>query len=414
MGVCSRCNGIDHVLADCPFDNNGFNMANPSTQPVQSNILAQALQAGILGINSDGAGKDEGDRMPPNKESKNDSDRKDPASVPVDFFMKFADVMSGISDKVYKKETLDPAVFVPGHGKTIETFLDEYEAFMKEKHGSNDLIWGERLGKYLGEPLKSVYEDMKSTNSGYSCIKEYLLCAYGSHIEQKTITDYILEFQHCSYNPKDGISGLVCRLSSLANKAYEGLDSKVVEDLIKRQCLSLLPLSFRSTLQFQTLAQPTLALSEVVRLGTALEKSLGSAEVVNAESRKEKGAVKKETKSVKQASEKLKDKTPDGSSMNGNNAGSSCTYCKKSGHTRDECYRLNKLCYKCGKKGHFVPECPERSNQRYSSGNGDSVQRNQNIVCGFCSKEGHPMATCVAFKEFMKKTIEEMTSKASN
>ena len=215
MAGCSRCNATDHDLVDCPSGIGNFNLMNSAAQPPQSsNLLAQAIQTGILGMNNEGMQKNEGTKTPQNENFKNDSDQKSSASVPVDFLMKFANVMSGISDKVYKKDTLEPTVFVPAHGKTIEDFLKEYEAFMNEKYGKNYVIGGERLGKYLGEPLKSVYEDMKSTNANYTSIKEPLLCAYGSHIEQKTITDYILEFQRCSYNPKDGISGLVCRLSS--------------------------------------------------------------------------------------------------------------------------------------------------------------------------------------------------------
>ncbi|KAI5682351.1 hypothetical protein M9H77_03579 [Catharanthus roseus] len=36
-----------------------------------------------------------------------------------------------------------------------------------------------------------------------------------------------------------------------------------------------------------------------------------------------------------------------------------CTYCGRSGHVAEMCYRKLRLCFKCGKPGHTKDQCPE-------------------------------------------------------
>ena len=61
-------------------------------------------------------------------------------------------------------------------------------------------------------------------------------------------SDYLKEFQLAKYDPSEGIQGLTCRLRSLAYKAYEGVDRTLVDDIIKDQCLLVLPEKIRGYL----------------------------------------------------------------------------------------------------------------------------------------------------------------------
>lgn len=47
-----------------------------------------------------------------------------------------------------------------------------------------------------------------------------------------------------------------------------------------------------------------------------------------------------------------------------------CDYCKRVGHTDDQCYRRNPTCYACGKAGHIRKDCPNSK-----SGNEGGVTR---------------------------------------
>ena len=244
-------------------------------------------------------------------------------------------------------------------------------------------------------------------------IKSSLLDSYGSRVIQKSSTDYIIDFQNCKYDSDEGIAGLVCRLRSLAEKAYSGLQPTTVEDLVKRQCMSLLPQSFKATLQFQSVAQPDLSLSEIVRLGSALEKSCTVIDISEAS----------RSQSVKPKSGRKQQEFSSGKSSENNKTEfkkKECSYCKKSGHMKEECYRLNRLCYRCGKSGHFAPDCdvpssrPNQTDRSQSKNSSDSsdmkVTRSAITLCGFCGDGGHLMAQCSSFKKFMEETIQRMSS----
>ena len=331
-------------------------------------------------------------------------------TVSMDFFSKFTDVMSGLSDKLQKKDSLEPVVYVPDSGKSIEEFFTEFEEYMENKYGPNDKVWAERLGKYFKGPLKNVYDGMKSVGLGYAGIKESFIGSYGSEVVIKSTSDYIIDFQKCEYKADEGIAGLICRLKSMADKAYDGMEPDVVEDLIKRQCLSVLPPTIKSTLHFQSLTEPDMSLSKLVSLGTALEKTFG-AEVLQASASKVKSQNRGQNKTGSKFQESASKKKED-------NKKNECSYCKKTGHSRDNCYRLNKQCYRCGQTGHFLPDCqvqpPPKSSKETKSAAGEtssesSSKSGSKITCGFCGTYGHPMAGCESFKEFMKKTVKEMS-----
>ena len=100
------------------------------------------------------------------------------ATLPIEFITKFTDVMAGLSDKLHRKDYIEPAVFVLGSAKSLEEFFVDYEKFMNDKYGSGTQfaqLWAERLGSFLSGSIKNVYEGMKSVGMGYVKIKSSLL-----------------------------------------------------------------------------------------------------------------------------------------------------------------------------------------------------------------------------------------------
>lgn len=66
-----------------------------------------------------------------------------------------------------------------------------------------------------------------------------------------------------------------------------------------------------------------------------------------------------------------------------------CFYCKKLGHTMDNCFFRNKACFQCGNRNHFIANCPYKSEARSgrSPVNSNRINRNSKLTKNNNSKE---------------------------
>ena len=203
--------------------------------------------------------------------------------------------------------------------------------------------------------------------------------------------------------------GLACRLQILAERAYRGLDDHIVEGIVKQQCLKVLPEYIRKPLYFQSIANPEMTLSSLIRIGTTLarlEPPLAGLDVL----------VTSQQSRPSAASPAQPPPVPP-SSVSVDWQSDTCSYCRKLGHIRDNCYRLNKACFKCGQRGHFRSQCLSLSPDGARGGVRPRDRPTRTVPpggsgpsCSFCGVAGHIMASCPAFEEYMKKLI----SQASN
>ena len=346
-----------------------------------------------------------------------DQSKQQPSMESLQFqaMFKLTAALDSLTEKVNKREIAEPEPFCLGTGRSIEEFLSEFEAFADQKYGVNREVWCSKLGRFLGEPVNQLYCSIRAVGANYATVKKRLIETYGSVLSTKTCVDYMQEFHQSTYNPDEGIPGLVCRLRTLAGEAYRGLAEDDLETLVKQQCWRVLPAHLRNPLQFQSLANPTMRLDELVRLGVSLQKTeLSSAGLYAMGSAGPSAYFPAPTPK--------EDKTPLATVQPSLPQPASpavipkrCNYCRKPGHVRSECNRLNKACFGCGETGHIRSRCPHRQAEaRPSRSTSVSPGRRQDsgttstANCAFCGAPGHLMAACEDFEAFMRRMMRQL------
>ena len=318
------------------------------------------------------------------------------------------DVLSGLVDRVNRREFSAPEVFTVGAGRSIEDFFKEFEDYAAQRFGPSEASWLPRLGQYLAEPLSRLYADMRSVGANYGAIKGYLVECYGAQVGAKTSLDYMQEFHQTAYDPEEGIPGLVCRLQALSRRAYHGLPEATLGELVKQQCWKVLPEYLRTPLQFQSLANPGMTIPELIRLGVALQRSdLASANLYSLGSA---GSVGGPPPTTSASPSPARDSSEAGAVAGGQKQ---CSHCKRKGHLRRECYRLNRVCYGCGERGHFRAQCPNSQPRGGVPVSGRPLTQTPpspatapGSSCPFCGTPGHMMAACPEFETFMARLLE--------
>ena len=347
-------------------------------------------------------------------------------------------VVGSLADRVNKQTIAEPGKFRLGAGRTLEEFLSDFERYALDRLGSSTAVWTSHLSNYVESPLSDLLKSLTDTGAGYSVIKKCLIDSYGANVTTKTTAQYIQEFQNCRYDPNEGIRGLACRLNALAQRAYAGIDPVVIDDLIKQQCLSVLPVELKNPLMFRSFGDPRFSLQDLIKLGVNLQAStLQNPEVTTASA----SAATSAKQPVEKKESPLASPNP---SPTPSQAVLVCSYCNKRGHTYEECYRRLGLCFICKTQGHMASQCTESRNQsvprpqQSSSGATPRLQRqtllraetppfvrnqesgprtpsvsdqdtNRTILqpCAFCGESGHVLATCNQFELYMANLIKK-------
>ena len=290
----------------------------------------------------------------------------------------------------------------------LRNFFREFEEYAAQRFGPSEASWLPRLGQYLAEPLGRLYLDMRSVGASYRDIKGSLVECYGAQVGSKTSLDYMQEFHQTVYDPKGGIPALVCRLQALSRRAYQGLPEDTLGELVKQQCWKVLPEHLRTPLQFQSLASPGMTISELIRLGLALQRSdLASAHLFPIRSA---GSVGGPPPTTSASPFPAQGSSEVGAVAEGPKR---CDHCGRKGHLRRECYRLNRVCYGCGERGHFRARCPNPQPRGGVPATGRPLTQTPpspatapGSSCPFCGTPGHMMATCPDFENYMTRLLE--------
>ena len=341
-------------------------------------------------------------------------------------------LLGQLTARVTEQPIPEPVPFTRGAGRTLNDFFKEFEAHAGKTFGTDKALWTPRLSKYLDEPLLSLYNSLVQLNQGYEEVKKALENSFG---EADTLTpaDLLDRFNSTEYDPQEGIKGLISRLSALATRAYTGAPQGTLDELVRRRCVSALPATLSTPLNFWLLSNPQADLQELMRVGAGLERSLPPVEVATVATPPEitppvPARRRRDTLPVGEQAAALP--LPPPTSLGSRPTQSLfCQYCRKPGHEVHSCRTRTRRCFSCGGQGHFLAECPRgptRSNPnnprplprrpipsnapvpRFASPPLAPVTGANAIpsTCAFCGEAGHAMARCPHFEGYLENIVD--------
>ena len=355
-----------------------------------------------------------------------------------DVLLQVTQLLGQLTARVTGPPVLEPVGFTVGSGRSLDDFFKEFEAYANGTFGPDKKLWTPRLAKYLEGPILQLYQSLFLINQEYDTIKSPLQNSFGT-IGTASPADLLEQFNTCEFNPTEGIKGFISRLSALAEKAYDGAAQCTIDEIVKRRCVSALPSSLSTPLNFWLLSNLNAGLQELMRVGLGLEKTVGIPEA----------AAVAAPMTVPPVPARRKESFPlvsgqppaiSGSRSSESSATASahtmCSYCQKPGHDISVCRLKKGRCFRCGQQGHFVAQCPSdlpasgTNSARFRSRRPVPSPRTLNYgppaspalnpvpnpatganaispSCTFCGELGHVMARCPHFTDFIEGIVEK-------
>ena len=380
----------------------------------------------------------------PNPPPMNDGAAGAGSSDTAQLLLQVTQLLAQVTTNMNSRPLPEPVKFVIGSGRPLSDFLKEFEAYAEKTYGDDRKLWTPRLANYLDGPVLNLYLNVTQMGLDYDSVKTALIDSYGK-LTTATTADLLTQLDECTYDPSEGISSFVSRLSAIAARTYDGVSQDTIQEVVKKRCLSAIPETLRSPLNFWLLSNPNASLKDMMRVGAGLEKSLPTPEAA---------AIARPSSTVISETPAVKPKIPVGTEPKTPKpvpdypleTRKICSHCGKRGHTFDECWSRSRSCYRCGEPGHFVPDCPlppreapvgrqqyragipprSRSLQtpRYpnlqpglrmtSSGTSSQVNRPENPAsmtsptgCLFCGDSAHVMRFCPYFEERIAAVVDK-------
>ena len=303
-------------------------------------------------------------------------------------------IVQQLSSQINSQPLPEPVPYSPESGRSLVDFLGEFESFALKTYGIDQKLWTPRLEKYLKPPLLDLYHDLVKHHSEYLVIRTALVDSYGA----PSITspaDLVDEFNATQYESQGGIRGFVSRLNALATKIFVGHPPDSINEMVKRRCVDALPPYLKNPLKYWSLSNTNASLQEFMRAGSELEKSTpvpsaaaaacvyaGSASAPSVSALASNHVKASPTQASIPSSIAVTPKSPqqqNAASPRFNNTNDTphpprCSYCKRRGHTYDNCYLRRSECFNCGQKGHYASRCPNSAPSSSNPTSGGNFQ----------------------------------------
>ena len=335
-------------------------------------------------------------------------------------------LLAQLNSQITAQPLPEPVSFVLGSGRSIVDFFLEFEKYAERTFGNDKTLWTPRLRQYLNNPVLSLYLSLTQVNQDYDSVKTALINAFGT-VATVTTADLLEKFEKFEYDPNEGIRGFVSRLQVIASKTYAGAPEATINEIVKQKCLSSLPESLKTTLNFWLLSNPNATLNDLMRVGSGLEKSL-LAEAAAVSVAPQKPMQNPPIPKPRGKFPTKKDNNPKPDTSKGPKV---CQFCNKAGHDETTCFMKNRNCYRCGQNDHYISDCPVPSRSQTSrtptqrrdvtlsqQGQSSGETASSNYVplernnpsptrCMFCGSDSHMMMSCPHFEMYVDNMVQK-------
>ena len=246
-------------------------------------------------------------------------------------------------------------------GRPLEIFLREFEEYCENTFKGGSSKWAGELRKFLVGRIGLVYEMFYSPDEAYWILKEKLLvwCEESKNEIRKATRD---NFEEMTINPGESMRFYAARMEKAFKLAFPKKNPKSSDRLMQKYMGNVNKsfkkhiLTVRAALSVQKKDLDwesilTLACQydiENVDMESMIETEQDVTEVwatskpIERQEGVEIGRGIEDQKRLWEQRELY------------------CPYCKKKGHTKSECRRLNNLCLICGSGEHKIATCPKR------------------------------------------------------
>ena len=297
------------------------------------------------------------------------------------------------------RTVVTPPIYEMDGKTTLKDYLASFDIYFKNKFKGNDYDKSQMLGKFLTGELLKVFEARGGRKLKYPKMKEELLTYYRK-LKVGSKSYWKKQLESMAPNAEEPLDIFGMRLAEVAELAYPK-DKKDCARNLRNQFLKRLPSAIvekvltaeriqKATSRGKTKYLPFSVIAEMAKdIQTTEPKTtkvmFTSKPLENSETDLDTSPISTRSRVVrpthskgriqfsKEVVERAGYRSPSPNRLPNN----VCSYCRKPGHWRRNCWREAKLCLICG-QNHIITDCPKYnpSRQRSSSRHGETPSLN--------------------------------------